>query len=114
MNYLNNEQLFKLQDHLKDLIDFEGYDNKINTLEQVGLTLWNESAKYQSGTIAQKFTESLRGLPSYINLPYWNNDIENLMHAIGYEGPDPVNTYWNSCGLILAAEVYRFNLMNQN
>ena len=96
--------LNELKAFLLTCVDFEsaGYPEQDNTLENVALNLWSECAQYNRGTNANKFKEGLQGLPSYINLPFYNYDIECLMYSLGYEGPDSVESYWNLCGLILA------------
>lgn len=97
----------QLRAHLQTLVSFEGLgysEPKENTLRCAALTLWGECAYHQTGNKAQKYTEALRGLPTYLLVPFWNDDIEALMYALGYEGKDPVGVYWNLCGEILADE----------
>lgn len=98
-----------LKNHLIDLIDFDGagYTDKENTLKEAANTLWNECANYNRGTTSNKFKEALQGLPSYINIPFYNGHIIDLMYALGYEDTDEVRTvetYWSLCGEILADE----------
>ena len=96
----------QLKDVLADLVDFEsaGYETQPNTLKNVATNLWNECAQYNRGTQANKFTEGLQGLPSYINIPFYNWDIEKLMYSLGYELDDSVEKYWVLCGVILSEE----------
>lgn len=94
-----------LRAHLQSLVSFDGLgysEPKENTLRCAASTLWFECAYSQSGSKQRKYTEALRGLPSYINIPFYDNDIEGLMYAIGYEGVEPVGLYWDLCGEILA------------
>ena len=103
---MTDQTFNELREHLKTLVSFDelGYDEpQENTLMNVADNLWNECASHSQGkNNAEKFTDALRGLPSYIAIPFYNFDIENLMKAIGYEGTNAVDEYWNACGQILA------------
>lgn len=96
-------------------VDFEsaGYEEQENTLQNVASNLWSECAQYNRGTDANKFTEGLQGLPSYINLPFYNGEIEDLMYAFGYEGSEAVDIYWNLCGEVLAEQEISYEHMMQ-
>jgi len=95
----------QIQNFMTSRVDFKsaGYGGKYNdSLEDVANALWNECAQYNRGTLGNKFKEALQGLPSYIDLPFYNGEIESLMYALGYEEEDAVDKYWTTCGMILA------------
>jgi predicted P-loop ATPase len=96
----------QLKNFILESVDFQsvGYeDNKPNTLEEAANTLWNERAKYNRGLNSSKLTQALQGLPSYIDVPFYNDEIINLMYAFGFEDKEnSVNEYWKLCGVILA------------
>ncbi len=96
-----------LTNHLKDLCSFDclGYEeDKTNTLECVASTLFDEVIRHDRRRLTQsaKFKEAAQGLPSYIALPFYNDEIENLMYALGSDNKDNVSLYWNMVGDILS------------
>lgn len=105
---LNSEIGSELTVILTDLVDFDGlgYDQpKENTLECAANTLFNEAIKgipSRGKSPSEQFKEALQGLPTYISVPFYNYDIEQLMYSIGYEGENAVEIYWDLCGEILA------------
>lgn len=106
-----------LKDVLKDSISFDGLgysEDKENTLKCAVNTLYNECIKNNNvrGSLAQRFTDALQGLPSYFELPYMNYEIACLMCSIGYDvdlnDDDSIcavaDKYWAEIGRICADE----------
>lgn len=90
----------KLKLHLESLVDFECYDDRPNTLKNVALQLFDEVVKHdrRNKVLSVKFTEAVQGLPSYLNLPFANYDIANLMFALGLEfDRENDDEYFNTC-----------------
>ena len=88
-------------------VDFDslGYENVFNNIECAALQLHDEVVKHdrRNLTTAKKFQEAVMGLPSYISIPFYNDEITNLMYAIGHDkSEDIVDKYWNEVGEILA------------
>lgn len=104
-----------LKEFIESTIDFENSDNIANTLENAVNQLHSECIKGNNSMFNMplnlRFKDAVQGLPSYINIPFYNGDIENLMYALGYERTDDiVDRYWFLVGDILATE---FRLSNK-
>lgn len=89
---------------LTDSIDFAEYGGGENTLKRLYDTFKTEyfhenELKRQGGNMPKVIAEWLRGLPSVIDMPFYTEDIVNLMYAVGYdtkgmEDIDIDNLYW--------------------
>jgi len=114
-----------LKEFLESTVNFEvaGYDKRQNTLENAARQLHKEAIEFdrRQKSLNNKFAEALQGLPSYINIPFYNFDIINLMKALGIESNNTstssidnfktttytineertVEKFWFQCGLIL-------------
>lgn len=110
-----------LKEFIESCVDFDGlgYDQpKENTIECAAVTLFDECVKHdrRPKKIAAKFTEALQGLPSYINVPFMNYEIVNLVYALGLDFDrndddqctDAIEAYWNACGEILAEAYMKY------
>ena len=77
-----------LKDFIVDNIDFDGYDirptkNPLKTGLEIFMNEYDFEIKRRG--MKRAFIEYLKGLPSWINLPYSYYDIEHLMYALGYD-----------------------------
>ena len=103
----------ELKTVLTNLVHFEDLDFgrfKPNTLEEAANTLFKQEVEHQRGLTKYNTPElmatALRGLPSYLDTPYINYEIECLMYALGYNGTKNVcDEYWKLCGEILTEEI---------
>jgi len=74
---------------LEDRIDFEGYDldknpsNKISQLYDVFIDEYGWAIKRMGQKKA--IIEWLQGLPSTIDIPYYYDEISNLLYALGFD-----------------------------
>lgn len=103
-----------LKKHLQDNIDFEGYDNKENTILNLFKQCLDEYihpniVRQHNGNIPKVLSEWLRGLPSTIDMPFYTYDIVNLMKALGYDtqGMEDIEVddlYWSELGQIIFEE----------
>jgi hypothetical protein len=99
-----------LEDVVLSHVEFDGLgynEPKENTIKCAAETLHDECIKgtNQRGPLAHRFASALQGLPTYISVPFYNAEIIDLMHALGYETNDShelVELYWIKCGEILA------------
>jgi hypothetical protein len=93
--------------------DGYGYDEpKDNTIQAASVQLFDEVVRHDRRlkTLSVKFTEALQGLPSYIDIPFMNYDIANLMYSLGLDFDrnddddyfQAVDIYWAECGRYLA------------
>lgn len=89
---------------LIDSIDFEEHGGGENSLKRLYDTFKTEffhenEFKRQGGSMPKVIAEWLRGLPSVIDMPFYTEDIINLMYAVGYdtkemEDIDIDSLYW--------------------
>ena len=89
---------------LIDSIDFVDHGGGENTLRRLYDTFKTEyfhenALKRQRGSMPWVIADWLRGLPSAIDMPFYTEDIINLMYAVGYdtkemENIDIDNLYW--------------------
>ena len=92
-------------------IDFAEYGGGENTLKRVYDTFKTEffhenELKRQGGSMPRVIAEWLRGLPSVIDMPFYTENIINLMYAVGYdtkemEDIDIDSLYWMELGYII-------------
>lgn len=93
--------------------DGYGYDEpKDNTIQAAAVQLFEDVVRHDRRlkTLSAKFTEALQGLPSYIDIPFMNYDIANLMYSLGLDFDrnddddyfQAVDIYWAECGRYLA------------
>ena len=79
----------QLKKFLEDRIDFEGYDldknprNKISQLYDVFEDEYGWAIKRMGERKA--IIEWLQGLPSTIDIPYYYDEISNLLYALGFD-----------------------------
>ena len=79
----------QLKKFLEDRIDFEGYDldknprNKISQLYDVFEDEYGWAIKRMGERKA--LIEWLQGLPSTIDIPYYYDEISNLLYALGFD-----------------------------
>jgi hypothetical protein len=79
----------QLKKFLEDRIDFEGYDldknpsNKISQLYDVFIDEYGWAIKRMGQKKA--IIEWLQGLPSTIDIPYYYDEISNLLYALGFD-----------------------------
>lgn len=79
----------QLEKFLKDRIDFEGYnmdvnpEDKFTQLYDVFLDEYGWAIKRYGQKKA--LIEWLQGLPSTIDIPYYYDDIRNLLYALGFD-----------------------------
>lgn len=79
----------QLRDFLESRIDFEGYDiknvndNKFTKLYEIFVDEYSHGIERYG--VKKGMIEWLQGLPSSIDIPYYRDDIINLLYALGFD-----------------------------
>lgn len=90
-NFSTTDSLLNLKRYVEDNIDFKGYDQYRNTPKSQNINTAIEVFKDEYGWAIERyglkksFIEWLQGLPSCIDLPYYYDDMKNLLYALGYD-----------------------------
>jgi hypothetical protein len=110
-----------LTEFLAGCVEFDGLgysEPKENTLQCAAYTLYKECIERvpSRNSLGKQFTGALQGLPSYINAPFMNWEIVNLMYALGMdfdrtnesEQHAAIELYWTLCGTILKEAAHEY------
>jgi hypothetical protein len=91
LNFSSTDNLSNLKRYVEDNIDFQGYDEYRNTPKSQKIDTLIEIFKDEYGWavknmgLKKAFIEWLQGLPSSLDLPFYYDDIKNLLYALGYD-----------------------------
>ena len=79
----------QLKKFLEDRIDFEGYDIRVNPNRKISqlYDVFEDEYGWAIKRMGQKkaIIEWLQGLPSTIDIPYYYDEISNLLYALGFD-----------------------------
>jgi hypothetical protein len=90
-NVSTENGLENLKRFVEDKIDFEGYDKYEGTPKSRRLETAVEVFKDEMGWAVRQsgfkraFTDWIQGLPSVLDIPFYYNEIRNLLYALGYD-----------------------------
>lgn len=90
-NFSTDDKLLNLTRYVRDNISFEGYDEYKNVHKSGRIETCIDVFKDEYGWAIERyglkksFIEWLQGLPSCIDIPFYYDDIENLLYALGYD-----------------------------
>lgn len=79
-----------IQNHILNAIDFSDYDETYANDVKSVLRAYKEQSGPLRGNVQDHFKDFLQGLPSYFNLPYYNDDILSVM-VNEWHLPQPAN-----------------------
>jgi hypothetical protein len=79
----------QLKKFLEDRIDFEGYDIKVNPNRKISqlYDVFEDEYGWAIKRMGEKkaIIEWLQGLPSTLDLPFYYDEISNLLYALGFD-----------------------------
>lgn len=90
-NFSTTDSLLNLKRYVEDSLSFDGYDEYKNIPKSNRIETTIEIFKDEYGWAIERyglkksFIEWLQGLPSCIDLPYYYDDMKNLLYALGYD-----------------------------
>lgn len=117
LNFSTTDNLLNLKRYVEDNIDFKGYDQYRNAPRSQNIDTAIEVFKDEYGWAIERqglksaFIDWLQGLPSAIDIPFYYDDIKNLMYALGYdqvmemEDNDISKLYYNELFKVFFGEV---------
>lgn len=91
MNVSTEDSRENLKRFLEGNIDFQGYDKYEGTPESRGIETAVEVFKDEMGWAVKQqglkgaFKDWIQGLPSILDIPFYYNEIRNLLYALGYD-----------------------------
>ena len=79
----------QLKKFLEDRIDFEGYDIRVNPNRKISqlYNVFEDEYGWAIKRMGEKkaLIEWLQGLPSTIDIPFYYDEISNLLYALGFD-----------------------------
>jgi hypothetical protein len=79
----------QLKKFLEDRIDFEGYDIKVNPNRKISqlYDVFEDEYGWAIKRMGEKkaIVEWLQGLPSTLDIPFYYDEISNLLYALGFD-----------------------------
>ena len=79
----------QLKKFLEDRIDFEGYDIKVNPNRKISqlYDVFEDEYGWAIKRMGEKkaIIEWLQGLPSTLDIPFYYDEISNLLYALGFD-----------------------------
>ena len=79
----------QLKKFLEDRIDFEGYDIKVNPNRKISqlYDVFEDEYGWAIKRTGEKkaIVEWLQGLPSTLDIPFYYDEISNLLYALGFD-----------------------------
>jgi hypothetical protein len=79
----------QLKKFLEDRIDFEGYDIRVNPNRKISqlYDVFEDEYGWAIKRMGQKkaIIEWLQGLPSTLDIPFYYDEISNLLYALGFD-----------------------------
>ena len=79
----------QLEKFLEDRIDFEGYDIRVNPNRKISqlYDVFEDEYGWAIKRMGERkaLIEWLQGLPSTIDIPYYYDEINNLLYALGFD-----------------------------
>ena len=79
----------QLKKFLEDRIDFEGYGIKVNPNRKISqlYDVFEDEYGWAIKRMGEKkaIIEWLRGLPSVLDIPFYYDEISNLLYALGFD-----------------------------
>ena len=87
---IREENLYhQLKKFLEDRIDFEGYDIRVNPNRKISqlYNVFEDEYGWAIKRMGEKkaLIEWLQGLPSTIDIPFYYDEISNLLYALGFD-----------------------------
>lgn len=81
-----NNRREQLKDYILDCFNFEDYEVPENPFKE-GFNLFLETQEHDIRRYGMKeaFAQYIMGLPNWINLPYYHDEIRDLLYALGYD-----------------------------
>ena len=79
----------QLKKFLEDRIDFEGYDIRVNPNRKISqlYDVFEDEYGWTIKRMGEKkaIIEWLQGLPSSLDIPFYYDEISNLLYALGFD-----------------------------
>lgn len=90
-NVSTSNKTNNLKRYVEDNIDFSGYDGyeripKSQTL-RAAIDIFKDERDWdvKRQGLKKAFIDYLQGLPSFLHIPYYDDDIRHLLYALGYD-----------------------------